>query len=496
MKVLQFGQGNFLRTFADVYFETLNQEGLDYQVYVATAIPHENLEAFRRQGNRYHVVLRGSQGGQPVEQVLPVTCLQEVIDPFLEPEAFYALAEDPELKLIVSNTTEAGIQFHSQDSFEGFADITFPAKVTKFLYRRFQAGQPGIYLLPVELIDNNAGELARCVEEYITLWGLPQEFRQWNQRENFYCNTLVDRIVSYKMTIGMVYTNGWLLNENVLNEFERRGLRPEIEISFDGVGWHDWMRGVPGAEKSVLRTLELCHDRGFDISVGMCIHRGNQSSLPQTVKILGEAGVKDIKTAAVDDTSLWRRHHEGNAMTQGEYIEAMLPYISWYYESGRPIECLELGGVARLLRDAPAEVCVRHYDGTEKCVDCYLCGAVRWSCYITPEGRLLPCMPMTACPEQNWFPKVQEIGLREGLSGSFYMKFTDSRIKDLMKVNAECAACSYRYECGGGCRAVALMEGEHDLMGCDRSMCMLWKNGYVDRIRRTVQEINEKYWNV
>ena len=196
MKVLQFGQGNFLRTFADVYFETLNQEGLDYQVYVATAIPHENLEAFRRQGNRYHVVLRGSQGGQPVEQVLPVTCLQEVIDPFLEPEAFYALAEDPELKLIVSNTTEAGIQFHSQDSFEGFADITFPAKVTKFLYRRFQAGQPGIYLLPVELIDDNAGELARCVEEYITLWGLPQEFRQWNQRENFYCNTLVDRIVS------------------------------------------------------------------------------------------------------------------------------------------------------------------------------------------------------------------------------------------------------------------------------------------------------------
>lgn len=157
---------------------------------------------------------------------------------------------------------------------------------------------------------------------------------------------LIDRILSYKMVIRQIYTNGWLLNENVLNEFERRGLRPEIEISFDGVGWHDWMRGVPGAEKSVLRTLELCHDRGFDISVGMCIHRGNQSSLPQTVKILGEAGVKDIKTAAVDDTSLWRRHHEGNAMTQGEYIEAMLPYISWYYESGRPIECLELGGVA------------------------------------------------------------------------------------------------------------------------------------------------------
>ena len=174
MKVLQFGQGNFLRTFADVYFETLNQEGLDYQVYVATAIPHENLEAFRRQGNRYHVVLRGSQGGQPVEQVLPVTCLQEVIDPFLEPEAFYALAEDPELKLIVSNTTEAGIQFHSQDSFEGFADNHLPGQGDEIPVPAVQAGQPGIYLLPVELIDDNAGELSRCVEEYITLWGLPR----------------------------------------------------------------------------------------------------------------------------------------------------------------------------------------------------------------------------------------------------------------------------------------------------------------------------------
>jgi tagaturonate reductase len=196
MKVLQFGQGNFLRTFADVYFETLNQEGLDYQVYVATAIPHENLEAFRRQGNRYHVVLRGSQGGQPVEQVLPVTCLQEVIDPFLEPEAFYALAEDPELKLIVSNTTEAGIQFHSQDSFEGFADITFPAKVTKFLYRRFQAGQPGIYLLPVELIDDNGIALKRCVKTLARLWKLGERFETWLDEACVFTSTLVDRIVT------------------------------------------------------------------------------------------------------------------------------------------------------------------------------------------------------------------------------------------------------------------------------------------------------------
>ena len=195
MKVLQFGQGNFLRTFADVYFETLNQEGLDYQVYVATAIPHENLEAFRRQGNRYHVVLRGSQGGQPVEQVLPVTCLQEVIDPFLEPEAFYALAEDPELKLIVSNTTEAGIVYDPSCRLEDCPPASFPAKLTQVLLHRWRAGRPGVVVLSCELIDNNGKELLRCVNQYIKQWGLKEGFARWVNGDCTFCSTLVDRIV-------------------------------------------------------------------------------------------------------------------------------------------------------------------------------------------------------------------------------------------------------------------------------------------------------------
>ena len=196
VKVLQYGQGNFLRTFVDAFFNTLNGEGKEYSVTAVTAIPHENLDAFRRQGNRYHIVLRGAQNGQPVETVHQITVLDKVIDPFLDPDSYYALASDPELKLIVSNTTEAGICFHETDQFDGFESVTFPAKLTKFLYQRFLAGQQGVYLLPVELIDNNADELQHCVDKYIALWDLPEAFKTWNQQQNFYCNTLVDRIVS------------------------------------------------------------------------------------------------------------------------------------------------------------------------------------------------------------------------------------------------------------------------------------------------------------
>ena len=303
---------------------------------------------------------------------------------------------------------------------------------------------------------------------------------------------LIDRICSYGMVIGAFHTNGWLLNEKVLDEFEKRGLKPEIAVSFDGVGWHDWMRRIPGAEEVTLHALKLCHERGFFTSVGMCIHRGNQDTLPQTVEALRAVGVTYIKTANIGETELWKCCSEGNDLTRQEYIEAMLPYIDWYYQAGRPIERLELGGIAELRRDAPGVMRTGGYDGTEKCLDCYLCGAVRWSCYITPEGRLLPCMPMTASPEQEHFPKVQDIGLKRGLDDSYYMQFVTGRVRDLLAVNAECAACEYRYKCGGGCRAYALLEGDHNLMGCDRDMCMFWKNGYDKRIQQALDEAKGK----
>ena len=121
----------------------------------------------------------------------------------------------------------------------------------------------------------------------------------------------------------------------------------EINISFDGTGCHDWMRGVPGAEERTLRALKLCHEHGFHTSVSMCIHRGNKDTIPQTVETLRSVGATELKTAHVDETDLWRRHSEGNDLTWQEYVDAMLPYIEWYYEAGRPIESLEFGGIAR-----------------------------------------------------------------------------------------------------------------------------------------------------
>jgi tagaturonate reductase len=199
IKILQYGEGNFLRAFADVYFQTLNTEGGDYGVYAVKPTPSNRADMMKRfdeQENRYHVILRGSENGETVEAFSRVDVLKKVIDPFADHESYIALAKDPALKLIVSNTTEAGICFRPSDEPDGFRDITYPAKLTKFLYERYRAGLDGVYILPVELIDNNADELKACVDAYISLWHLPDGFIRWNEERNFYCNTLVDRIVS------------------------------------------------------------------------------------------------------------------------------------------------------------------------------------------------------------------------------------------------------------------------------------------------------------
>ena len=195
--ILQFGEGNFLRAFVDTYFDTLNKEGYGpYEVTIVKPIPYGTLEVFHRQKNRYHTVLRGQGEQGSVEKIYPIDVVKRVIDPFSEREAFFALASDENLKIIVSNTTEAGIVYQENDTLDNFEEMSYPLKLTLFLYERYQKGLDGVVLLPCELIDNNATVLRECVRKYILKFNLGDDFYRYNEENNIYLNTLVDRIVS------------------------------------------------------------------------------------------------------------------------------------------------------------------------------------------------------------------------------------------------------------------------------------------------------------
>ncbi|MBQ3596372.1 MAG: tagaturonate reductase [Clostridia bacterium] len=199
IKIIQFGEGNFLRTFVDVYFDTLNQEGGNYQVDIVKPITFGSLENFIKQNNKYNIVLRGVKNGKADATAYPVNVINSVLEPE-QYDGICSLFADNELKIIVSNTTEAGICYNGNDKIEGFIENTFPAKLTKLLLHRFNANENArnsdLYLMPVELIDNNADALYDCVKKYIALWNLPKEFEDYIDNKVFFCNTLVDRIVS------------------------------------------------------------------------------------------------------------------------------------------------------------------------------------------------------------------------------------------------------------------------------------------------------------
>jgi len=199
--VAQFGEGNFLRAFADYMIDVANEQGVfDGSVAIIKPIPFGSLDAFRRQGNAYTVILRGLQGGQKVVEHRVVNAVSEVIDPFANYEAYLNLAQRPELRFVISNTTDAGIVYDETDRFETKPANSFPGKLTQFLYARYTqfdgALDKGLILLPVELIDQNGAKLKQCVERLIDLWQLPPAFLQWVDTACIFCNCLVDRIVS------------------------------------------------------------------------------------------------------------------------------------------------------------------------------------------------------------------------------------------------------------------------------------------------------------
>ncbi len=198
-RVLQFGEGNFLRAFAEDFIDRMNETaGFDAKVVlVQPRGGHpEAADRFGEQEGLYTLVLRGRENGAAAERARVISCVSHCLDPKRDWDALLACAKNPDLRFIISNTTEAGIVFDPACKRSDAPPASFPAKLTAFLYERWRRGGRGFVILSCELIDRNGEELRRCVNEYVRLWALEDDFAAWLERENLFCSTLVDRIVT------------------------------------------------------------------------------------------------------------------------------------------------------------------------------------------------------------------------------------------------------------------------------------------------------------
>jgi tagaturonate reductase len=200
-RVLQFGEGGFLRGFVDWMIHEMNCQGLfNGRVVVVQPIALGQVATLQQQGGAFTMLMRGIENGKVIEQQEVITSISRGINPYRDFDEYLRCAHNPDLRFIVSNTTEAGIAINSEDRLTDEPPVSFPAKLTRLLLERYNAFggdlSKGFVLLPCELIDRNGDRLKEAVLQTAAAWNLSVEFVEWVQRANIFTNTLVDRIVT------------------------------------------------------------------------------------------------------------------------------------------------------------------------------------------------------------------------------------------------------------------------------------------------------------
>ncbi len=196
-KIIQFGEGGFLRGFVDWIFQILNEE-TEFEGSAVVVQPIENglCDKLQEQDCVYTHIMRGLKDGKPTVDKKIIDVISRTVKPYDDYEEYLKLAENPNFRYIISNTTESGIAYVEGDSLNDAPPKSFPAKLTALLNKRFELGLGGFIFLPCELIDKNGESLKKCILKYADDWDLSQEFKNWIEKENVFCNTLVDRIVT------------------------------------------------------------------------------------------------------------------------------------------------------------------------------------------------------------------------------------------------------------------------------------------------------------
>lgn len=197
-KVLQFGEGNFLRAFVNYWFDVANEKaGWNGKCVLVQPIAPGLAKLINDQEGLYTLYLRGRENGEKVDRKRVISSVSRCLNPYEKADfdAMMDVAVSDDLEYVVSNTTEAGIVYDPACQLSDEPASSFPGKLTQVLYKRWQTGKPGLVILSCELIDNNGKELLKCVNQYIDQWKLEEGFKAYVNNECTFCSTLVDRIV-------------------------------------------------------------------------------------------------------------------------------------------------------------------------------------------------------------------------------------------------------------------------------------------------------------
>ncbi|MBO4352157.1 MAG: radical SAM protein [Eggerthellaceae bacterium] len=297
------------------------------------------------------------------------------------------------------------------------------------------------------------------------------------------------------ISIDDIGTNGSRVTPELLDALETMGHRPQFNISFDGLGHHDWLRGMPCAEKRTLSTIGLLKNRGYRVKVQYCLWDGNLDTLRETTSRLACMGVDHLRPIRIVEAPRWKAAEYGHTLDFRTYCDLMLDYLDWYLDDGVPMELeawslFDLNPSGRQCRLTPAKRCSPERDRLQP-----VCGDARRMPFVASNGSLTLCNQISGWEAAHGIEhgNVYETPLAELLSDSPFTRQLLVTRAQVREHNPECLECGFRSMCGCGCRAVALVVTD-DLLAADPTTCAFFKGGYHERFKEVLANHDIAVW--
>lgn len=311
-------------------------------------------------------------------------------------------------------------------------------------------------------------------------------------REDFL--EIIDALNERGIGVATIYTNGWLVNEEFLDALDRRHVHPPFQLSFDGVGWHDFLRGVPGAEEKTLQALKLLQQRDHPVSVSMCMHRKNRHVLRESVNLMASLGVRSMKCGSMMELGEWAQPELRDLqLTNEEELQMFEEYIPQYFEDNAPVSIMMSGMFMYTPGDPEWNIFNIRKCAPEEEEHMPSCGVLLNNFYIGAEGMVCPCMGMADCNYAQHFPNLFETPLKEILAkDSAFDRLCRTTVSEVRNGNDKCRNCKYIDRCTGGCRNAVLMAGDN-YYGVDPDICWFFEHDGEARITAAAQKPFEEY---
>lgn len=302
---------------------------------------------------------------------------------------------------------------------------------------------------------------------------------------------IVQLLVANEINISQIFTNGCLINENLLNSLEEMGVRPTFRLSFDGIGFHDIQRGINGAEKTLLSKLDLLASRDYETVIDMCMNYKNITVLEETVNMLYEKNVSMVNITPTCDVGMWKNVDNNEKLPFEMFYKYLLDFIPNFLKNDKKIH-LNIYRIIYISHDKKiVKMIPKSFNGTIDGIEKICCPSFSNSINISSTGVLSPCFVILESGFiQDNMPNILDENLMEVLNGNKYSSVAFTSAKDIIKQNKECLKCEYRFLCGSGCRAIALCNS-NNYFGSDDASCIFFRYGYHDKIKKIIEKVSK-----